>query len=437
MTVIDASHSGLARQLEPTAEPIRLVPAAENFCAPRIGAGKLIRYAFDGSDLKQLWTELMQAVENQTAGPGTAMDISIVAQLLGDQAAGLAIQADILREHRVYWSRRASGTPPLRLLAFAAALDLGGNTPIDFLIEDANIELYTVYVVPGLPLPSPLPLHDVAIVTVPDSIETRPVLAELEKLVEVWPKPVINLPRLIAGLDRDRLFELIKTINGVDIPATKKVDRAVMAQFASANLAPADILGDGGFPLIVRPIGSHAGKGLDKLDSPSAVSPYLAAQPESEFFISPYVDYSSPDGQFRKYRIAFVDGHPYACHMAISDQWKIWYLNANMHADAGKRVEEAHFLTDFDLDFGARHRDALAGIADVIGLDYFAIDCAETKPGKLLVFEADISMVVHDMDSAAIYPYKPPQMRKIFSAFSDMLSARAKQASPGESQPRT
>jgi hypothetical protein len=53
------------------------------------------------------------------------------------------------------------------------------------------------------------------------------------------------------------------------------------------------------------------------------------------------------------------------------------------------------------------------------------------------VFEADISMVVHDMDSAAIYPYKPPQMRKIFSAFSDMLSARANQASPGESQPRT
>jgi hypothetical protein len=413
------------------AEPIRLVAAAEDFCAPRIGVGKLIRQAFLGSDLKRLWAQLMASVEDNTAGPGTAMDLSILAQLLGDQAAGLAIQTDVLRQHRLYWSRRATGKPPLRLLAFAAALDLGGNTPIDFLIEDANIELYTVYVVPGLPLPAPLPLHDIAIVTVPDSIETRDALAEIRRLAEVWPRPVVNLPGRIAGLDRDQLFTVIRTVDGVDIPATKKIDRATLSRLGENDRLAADILGDGGFPLIVRPIGSHAGKGLDKLDDRTAVQPYLAARSEAEFFISRYVDYASGDGQFRKYRIAFVDGRAYACHMAIADQWKIWYLNANMAADPAKQAEEAHFLTDFDCDFGARHRDALAGIADVIGLEYFAIDCAETTAGQLLLFEADISMVVHDMDCAATYPYKPPQMRKIFAAFSDMLSARMRRANAG------
>jgi len=410
------------------AQPFRLVAAAESFCAPRIGVGTLIRQAFEGSDLKRIWADLMAAVKDETAGPGTALDLSIVAQLMGDQATGLAIQAAVLREHRVYWSRRASGTPPLRLLAFAAALDLGGNTPIDFLIEDANIELYTIYVVPGLPLPDPLPLHDIAMVTVPDSIDTREALAEIEQLVRIWPRPVVNPPGRITGLDRDRLFDLINPVSGVEIPATKKIDRATMARVGAGDLPAADILGEVTFPLIVRPIGSHAGKGLEKLDHPAAVDPYLATQADAEFFVSRYVDYASPDGQFRKYRIVLVDGRAYACHMAISDQWKIWYLNANMGADASKRAEEARFMVDFDRDFGARHRDALTGIADVIGLDYFAIDCAETRSGRLLVFEADISSVVHNMDSVATYPYKSPQMRKIFAAFSDMLRARTKQA---------
>ncbi|HLN10240.1 MAG TPA: hypothetical protein VK281_14955, partial [Xanthobacteraceae bacterium] len=273
-----------------------------------------------------------------------------------------------------------------------------------------------------------LPLHDIAIVTVPDSTETREVLAELEQLVTIWPRPVVNLPSRIVGLDRDRLFDLIKSVNGVEVPTTKKIDRGTLSLLGDGALPAADIVGDGTFPLIVRPIGSHAGKGLEKLDDPSAVHRYLAVRPEAEFFISRYVDYASPDGQFRKYRIVFVDRRAYACHMAIADQWKIWYLNANMGADAAKRAEEARFMVDFDHDFGARHCDALAGIADVVGLDYFAVDCAETKSGRLLVFEADISSVVHDMDPVATYPYKLPQMRKIFAAFTDMLSTKAAQA---------
>jgi hypothetical protein len=433
MSVIDESGSDLSMVggLRPmSAEPIRLVPAAADFCAPRIGVGPLIRQAFHGADLKRLWAELMATVRDEAAGPGTAMDLSILAQLLGDQAAGLAIQTDALGQHRLYWSRRASGTPPLRLLAFAAALDLGGNTPIDFLIEDANIELYTVYIVPGLPLPVPLPLHDMAIVTVPDSSETREALAEIERLVTIWPRPVLNLPCRIAGLDRDRLAARIQAVNGVEIPATKKIDRATMLLLGDHDLLAANILGDGTFPLIVRPVGSHAGKGLEKLDDPSAVHPYLATRTEDEFFISRYVDYSGDDGQFRKYRIVFVDGRAYACHMAIADQWKIWYLNAHMGADAVKRAEEAHFMTNFDHDFGGRHRDALIGIANVVGLEYFAIDCAETKSGRLLMFEADISMIVHDMDSPAIYPYKLPQMRKVFTAFTDMLRSRMQRSNP-------
>jgi hypothetical protein len=175
------------------------------------------------------------------------------------------------------------------------------------------------------------------------------------------------------------------------------------------------------FPLILRPRGSHAGVGLAKIDDAAAIAPYLADRPESEFFVARFVDYSSSDGLFRKYRIAFVDGKPYACHMAIADRWDIWYLNAGMAFDAGKRLEEERFLRDFDQDFALRHKGALAGVAERVGLDYFTIDCAENQSGELLIFEADNTAVVHNMDSPDVFPYKPPAMRKIFEAFAAMM----------------
>jgi hypothetical protein len=129
---------------------------------------------------------------------------------------------------------------------------------------------------------------------------------------------------------------------------------------------------------------------------------------------------------FRKYRIVFVDGRPYACHMAIADRWDIWYLNAGMAFSESKRLEEQRFMRDFDGDFAVRHQAALAAIADRVGLDYFTIDCAENKNGELLIFEADNTAVVHNMDSPQLFPYKPPQMRKIFDAFAAMLDRRAR-----------
>ena len=111
--------------------------------------------------------------------------------------------------------------------------------------------------------------------------------------------------------------------------------------------------------------------------------------------------------------------------MAITDQWMIYYLNANMKESAAKRAEEAQFMADFDGDFARRHGPALGAIAERVGLDYFGIDCAETVDGALLVFEADIAMIVHAMDSPEIFPYKPPQMRKVFDAFRAMLHARS------------
>jgi hypothetical protein len=384
------------------------------YCVDRIGVARLTKMAFDGANLRPLWHELMEKVSDDAEGAGIGMDLSIIAQLLGDQKTGLAIQKEVLGYQRLFRSPCAK-VPRLRVLALAAEMDIGGNTPIEFLLEGGDVELLTLYVVPGRQ--HPVPPHDIAIVVAPDDHRTQETLDEIEHLVVGWPGPVLNHPRHIRSLDRDRLCGLIETIRGLTIPPTTRLARAEFEALGHCGLAI--------FPLVVRPVGSHAGHGLAKLDSQADVRDYLSGRAESEFFVSSYVDYASADGQFRKYRIVFVDGRPYACHMAISDQWKIWYLNADMAMSDSKRAEEAHFMETFDREFTARHAAALAELASRIGLDYFQIDCAETPSGELLIFEADNAAIVHDMDSPAVFPYKAPQMRKIFDAFVAMLYNRA------------
>jgi hypothetical protein len=392
----------------------------------RQGIAVYTRMAFAGVDMMPYWNRLVAQISDDPRGAGVGMDLSIISQLMGDQKTGLSIQADSLRYQRLFRSPCAVANPKLRVLALAAQMDIGGNTPIEFLLEGSDVELITLYVVPGMPLPNPLPDHDVAIVLAPDDSRSRDALAQIDRLVPNWPRPILNLPRHILGLDRHTLCGLLKSVPGLEIPVTNRVSRDWLINLSLRACLLSDVLEEGQFPIIVRPIGSHAGLGLEKLDDPPAIAAYLQNRPEDAFFISRYVDYSSADGLFRKYRIVLIDGKSYACHMAISDQWKIWYLNADMILSEANRAEEAQFMGLYDRDFAERHKAALAELARRICVEYCTIDCAESKDGKLLIFEADNTAIVHDMDPPDIFPYKAPQMRRIFDAFVAMLYRHAR-----------
>ena len=111
--------------------------------------------------------------------------------------------------------------------------------------------------------------------------------------------------------------------------------------------------------------------------------------------------------------------------MAISQHWMVHYLNADMIHSQKNRDSEEKFIYDFDTDFATKHRVALQEIDRRIGLDYYSIDCANTREGKLLVFELDSGAVVHSMDPAEFFPYKAPQMKLVFEAFQQMLRRKA------------
>ncbi len=405
----------------------RQADAVRSDGAERLGVARLARMQVGGIDLLPLWRKLIAKLIDGTVEAGEGLDLSLIAQLLGDKPAGLAIQDSILASHQLFRAPCSQAAPRLRVLALAAPTDMGGNTPVEFLLEDSGIELRTLYVVAGIELPVALPDHDVAIVIASDSEECRDALARIDQLAARWPQPLLNLPRDVCNLDRHKLHRVLGGIDGLEIPATIGVARAHLLEASHSAMALSEIASDLTFPVIVRPRGSHAGAGLARIDNSAALLRYLDTRPEDGFFVSRFVDYSDDDGLFRKYRIVFIDGRPYACHLAIAERWDIWYLNAGMSFSAAKRLEEETFMRTFDTGFASRHRQALSAIAGRIGLDYFIIDCAETSNGSLLIFEADNTAIVHDMDPPDIFPYKLPQMRKIFDAFAAMLFRRARE----------
>jgi hypothetical protein len=393
--------------------------------AERIGLVKLTKAAEAGYDLRPLWQHLIAKLLDGTIEPGEGLDLSLIAQLLGDKAAGLAIQQAILASNQLFRSPCAAKPPHLRVLALAAATDMGSNTPIEFLIENSGIELTTLYVMPEIDWPDRLPDHDVAIVIASNSEDCRGALDKIARVTPNLPRPLLNPPELVGNLDRDKLHGLLGGIEGLEIPVTTGATREQLLELSQSTLALTDIHADLVFPIIVRPRGSHAGAGLAKIDDLSGVERYLGERAEEEFFLSRFVDYSGSDGLFRKCRIVFIDGQPYACHLAIAERWDIWYMNAGMSASASKRAEEEAFMQTFDSGFSQRQRAALSALTKRVGLDYFTIDCAETKQGSLLIFEADNTAIVHDMDPPDIFPYKVPQMQKVFAAFAAMLHERA------------
>jgi hypothetical protein len=403
----------------------------------RIGLANLTRWAFEGIDLTPLRQELLTRCAMDRDSDGCFMDLSVIDQLQGQREAGLAWQDRALQRQRVFRTNHRDAQVEAgrkRLLVLARPSHMGGNTPIEFLLQDSRFEILTYYpdFTPGEA--DRLPDHDVAFCAVPTDAEgAEGYFDHLRQLADAAGRPVLNLPAGRVDLDRDALAGIFPYVPGLRIPATRRIGRDRL-QAALACGEELSILAPlGGYPVIARPVGSHAGAGLARLDGRAALCAYLEREVAAELFLSEYVDYASADdGLFRKYRIVFVDGIAYPVHMAIADRWDIWYLNAGMEASAPKRAEEAAFMHGFDQGFAHRHRRSFEALSAGIGLDYFGIDCAEDARGNLVLFEADNALIVHDMDSKQLFPYKGAHMRRIFEGFQQMLLDRCDpQAGPG------
>ncbi|MEO1239408.1 MAG: hypothetical protein AAFW64_07070 [Pseudomonadota bacterium] len=383
---------------------------------PRLGLAALSEIAFDGGNLTPFRAELTAQVLRGSAG--ALMDLSVIEQLEGNLDAGLNWQAQALKGCRLFRTFRRQNAP-LKVLVFAAPIHMGGNTPVEFLLPGDRFDIITCYPRAGLPIE--LPEYDIAFCAAPADADDAEAFLDLVRDLTAGGPPVLNLPDHLIQPERDRLPEVFRNVPGLRCPETQRIARDELREILTNTWEDTALSDLGPYPFVVRPVGSHAGFGLAKLDDQAAFTSYLTTRDEQEFYVGEFIDYATPaDGQFRKYRIVLVGGKPFPAHMAISQNWDVWYMNADMKSSTEKRAEEARFMEEFD-SFSARHASAFSALADGLNLDYFGIDCAEDAAGNLVVFEADNALIVHNMDCRQTFPYKERHMQAIFDAFEALL----------------
>jgi len=378
---------------------------------PFIGVPDLLRMSMKGIDLAPLGSKLIEYAQATPDAAEALLDVSVIFQLKQNQSLAAAMMQEALKIRRVFRQPGCVEPVLLRVLVIFCDGDLMSNTPVQFLVQNSAICMNMLYLKADDDMLPEYPPHDVLFVAVAESEANLPLLEKLAGWLKNWPVPVVNRPEQIAGLSRDAVYAMLQGVPGLLIPAVQRMNRATLLT-GEAKLV---------FPMLIRPVDSHAGHDLEKLDNADKLLAYLIRQPHDVYFLTEFVDYRQADGQFRKYRIVLMQGVPYLCHLAVSRQWMVHYLSADMLENPANRAEEAACMLGFREGFADKHAGAFAEIARRSGLDYVGIDCSETPDGQLLVFEIDSNMVVHDMDPPDLFPYKAAHMHTVFRAFQDML----------------
>lgn len=366
---------------------------------------------------------LQQALRNPAEERAAHYLLWEVCQVLGHPEVAMANLQAALRSGPV--TSRPSAAPRRRVLAVAVPGDFQANLPIGALLEPDGTELHTLWLTdpaavlrdPGSAFGPHPPPFDCLFVTIAEDARHAPALRAADHLAATLGVPSVNRGSRIAASSRAGAARLLQGIPDAVVPLQRLAGRAALG----AGSIGAEELA---FPAIVRPGDSHAGRDLARVPSAAGLSAYLEDVAGERFYIAPFVDYRSEDGFWRKYRIIFVDGRPYPYHLAIHDDWAIWYYNAKMASDAWKRAEEARFVEDMGRVFPARAMEALQAVAERIGLDYFGLDCGLMPDGRLLVFEVETGMIVHDWDPPELFPYRSGSVRRIRAAAERMIDAR-------------
>jgi hypothetical protein len=237
---------------------------------------------------------------------------------------------------------------------------------------------------------------------------TGPAALPAERFIAACDKPVLNLPAAVARTARDGIPDLLAGIAGLCVPKIRRV----MPQ----DPWPSDLA----LPLLVRPLATHGGSGLQIVSNESDVARIDAARSET-VFVSEFHDFRSLDGYWRKYRIIFVDGRPYPYHLAISPQWLVHYATADMPAHAWKLDEERRFLAAPEQALGTGGMAALEAIGQRLGLAYAGIDFSVLPDGRILVFEANPVMLVHPEEPQGVLAHKNAYVARILDAFEALL----------------
>jgi hypothetical protein len=342
----------------------------------------------------------------------------------GDPAGAAAHARVGFRDGARTWPYRGSATPiPIVVLHSA----LGGNIPIDRFIDDRVFAKWTVVAEFADPA-QPLPPHALIVNAIGDADRCRTGLRAAQALLARTSAPVVNLPQRVRATARPINARRLAHLPGVIAPrAVTRSRSALTGPQAAHALAAAGFQ----WPLILRTPGFHTGKNCLLVERAADLTSAVAALPGDDLLVVQFHDVRDSDGAYRKYRVMIVDGTIFPLHLAISTHWMVHYYTAEMH-DHANRAQDANFVHDMPRALGPAAMAALEGMAARLGLDYGGVDFALDPAGRIVVFEANATMIVAPPPDDARWSYRRAPIERIEAAVRAMLLRRCDRAIPAQ-----
>jgi Flp pilus assembly protein TadD len=345
--------------------------------------------------------------------------IGALRQTTGDNEAAQSAYAEAARIQPLI--RRPAAKQPAEFRVLALYAPFGGNTPTEYLFQDAFFDTDTLALFASRDYDTAILRQNIQLVInlVSDADQTEALLPLAAELADRLKLPTLNHPRRVQQTTRDAVAQLLQGIPGCRVPQAVRLkagaDRSeaalkAMLPFNSAVLA--------------RPVGTHGGDDFEMVDDVAALSAFLSQRPDHDHYLIEYIDYISADSYFRKYRFIFIDDQILPYHLCIGRDWKLHHINTDMAHQPWMQQEEAAFLGDSTAVFGPAQHQALQEIRRRVGLDYFGIDCGLDASGNVVVFEVNASMLVHARNEGFLY--KTPAVERIKRAYDAMLRKLAR-----------
>jgi tetratricopeptide (TPR) repeat protein/glutathione synthase/RimK-type ligase-like ATP-grasp enzyme len=275
------------------------------------------------------------------------------------------------------------------------------TTRLEWVIEYAHPEQF-----------QQLPDYDLVFNAIGDADVTGRTDSAMTQFLSTCSKPVLNAPAAVSRTARHLLPQLFAGLEGVVVPPVWRVEQKG-DWYANAEYS---------FPLIARPLVSHNGKGVVLAQDRTELAQVKIEQGNT-IYLTAFRDYRSADGYFRKYRIIFIDRQPFPYHLAIADHWLVHYDTSDMTA-AWKLEEEQRFLSDPKSVLGENAMNLIHEIGKRLDLDYCGVDFSMLPDGRLLIFEANATMLAHPEEEKEHLMFKNPYVQNIYAAFEKLLERR-------------
>lgn len=249
-------------------------------------------------------------------------------------------------------------------------------------------------------------------------------LERAEHAAKSNPYPFINHPALIPNIRADNLATIASSIEGVTVPRCLRITPRSLAELRTALDENALTT-----PLLFKEAGAE----------PEYSEPFLLENRDAfhqlerfafdgrAYYVTPFIDYRSSDGLYRKYRFFVIGNKILPGHLIISDQWKVKDdLQAHSGFQNQKPVidkEEQTFLKNYQ----KKRLPALIALQEKLGLDYYGVDCSLDDKGELFLFGIDCNAHYLDETKEEGY-YSAKQKTRFNEAVETMLLNKLKQS---------